>query len=498
MTPTDPLPQTATLGARVFRNTAAILSGRGLAILFSTGAAVLLVRYLGSEKLGQFGAVYAYLALYNWIASFGFEAVLTREVSREREKAGSLIHTAVVLSSILSLVTIAVAVVLAPLAGFTGFLRTLLVLAALEFVLTPLRLPAIIFQVDLRQWYAASINVIRQGLWLAIVVLLWLVKAPLVYVILGRVFCAVVESLLMWVYGRRFFAPQQKFLRERARMLLGHSFPIAFTMLLGTIYLRIDQVMLHKMTSDSVLGQYVAAVKVSELFELLPTALMSSLVPLLSVAIAQPAQFRSYIDRSFRYFMVLAAGLCVFMTAGAQPIIRLLFGRQFLPAAPMLAILIWSEIAVFFASVVVNALIASNLQNLLPLPTVVGAAINVALNLVLIPRYSAVGAAWATLISYTFTWMVFLLFLRTTRALIWQGLRFAIPITAVALFAIEATVFLPVPGFFRVFAALALFIGGIWITRMIQSSDLQYALAALEQSLSRNSKDDRSAKPTGL
>ena len=158
----------------------------------------------------------------------------------------------------------------------------------MEYALTPLRLPEIIFQVDLRQWYGSTINVVRQGIWLAIIVALWFWGAPLSYVIGGRVLAAVIESGLIWAYGHRFLAEKGKFLWERAGMIFSHSFPIAFTSLLAMIYMRIDQVMLHKMTTDSILGQYVAAVRVSELFEMLPAALMMTLAPILAVSVGDP------------------------------------------------------------------------------------------------------------------------------------------------------------------------------------------------------------------
>ena len=443
-----------------------------LAILFSVGAAILLARYLGDERLGQFASVYAYLALFSWMATFGFEPVLVREISRERDNASSLIHTTVVLSYFLSVGTIAVALLLSPLAGYTGFLRKLLLLGALEFIFIPIRIPGVIFQVDMRQWYGSAINVLRQGLWLAIVVFFWLAKASLVYVILGRTFCALAEAVLMWGFGHRFLLPQRVFLWNRARRLLSHSFPLAFTSFVATIYLRIDQVMLHKMTSDAVLGQYAAAVKISELFELLPAALMSSLAPVLSVVVSQQLEFRKYIDLSFRYFMIFAAALCVFMTIEAKTIIFLLYGKQFVPAAALLAILVWSEISVFFATVVVNAMIARNLQSLLPWPTALGAALNIALNVVLIPRYSSLGAAWATLVSYTAAWMMFLLLLTKTRALIWQGLRFAVPVTTIALSAVGVVKFLRVADWIGVLSAIGIFCTGLWATRIIRLSDI--------------------------
>ena len=181
-----PLLQKADLRGEIVQNTMANLVGRGLALVFSTLAAALLARYLGSEKLGEYGAIYAYLGLFAWMATFGFEPVIVREASRDRKSASDLVRTAMTLSVFLSVGTIAVAILVAPWAGYGGRLRSLLILAGLEYVLTPMRLPEVIFQIDLRQWYGSTINVVRQGIWLGIIVTLWLLGAPLLYVIGGR------------------------------------------------------------------------------------------------------------------------------------------------------------------------------------------------------------------------------------------------------------------------------------------------------------------------
>jgi len=477
-----PLHEQPGLRGRVLQNTAVNIAGRGLAIFFSAGAAVLLARFLGAEKLGEYGAIYAYLALFAWLATFGFEPVLVREMSRERENASNLLRTAMVLSTFLSVGTVAVAVLAAPLAGYTGYLRTLLVLAGLEYVLTPLRLPALIFQVDMRQWYSATINVVRQGVWFAMIVVLWLFGAPLLYVVGGRVLAAALESWVMWRCSRPLLKERGRFLADHAGTIFSHSFPIAFTSLLAMIYMRIDQVMLHKMVSDSALGQYVAAVKVSELFEALPSALMITIAPVLAVSVADPQRFRNYTDRAFRYFMLGACALCVVLSVAAGLVVRILYGKQFAPAAPLLAVLIWSEVPVFFASVVVNVLIAQRKQHLLPIPTLAGAAANIGINLVLIPRYGALGASWATLVSYTLAWMVCLLLFKETRAVTLQGLRYAIPVAGLALLAGTISAFALGSPIARACAALGVFLLGAWLTRLIQTCDVDYAVQALKQS----------------
>lgn len=485
--PATPVPPNEKSGLRslVLQNTAANIAGRGLAIAFSTGAAILLARFLGAEKLGEYGAIYAYLALFVWMATFGFEPILVREISREKKRAANLLYAAIALSAVLSIVAVGAAVVLAPVAGYTGQLRTLLILAGVEYALTPLRMPAVMLQIEMRQWYAAAANVVRQGVWLGIIIGLWWAGAPLIYVIIGRVLAAAVESLLLWKYSRRFMTEAGRLLLTDARLVFSHAAPIAFTGVLAMIYMRIDQVMLHKMVSDSVLGQYVAAVKVSELFEALPSALMFTIAPILAVSVTDPERFRNYTDRTFRYFMVLAAGMCVFMTIGAKVIVRVLYGAQFAAAAPLLAVLIWSEIAVFFATVVVNILVAKSNQKLLPIPTIVGAVVNVALNLILIPRYAALGASWATVVSYTLAWTVALFFFRQTRSVTLQGLRFAIPIALVAFAATRIGMLLPNSHVVGLVLACCVFGAGVWMTRSIGWTDINYLAGTVRESLAK-------------
>jgi PST family polysaccharide transporter len=243
--------------------------------------------------------------------------------------------------------------------------------------------------------------------------------------------------------------------------------------------MRIDQVMLHNMVNDSTLGQYVAAVRVSEMFEMLPAALIASLVPILSISANDHEAFRAYLDRTFRYFMVLACAVCLVITTGAGYIVNLLYGKQFAAAIPLLAVLIWSEVSIFFAAVVMNAIVARNLQKYLLVPTAVGALSNVALNLYLIPRYAALGAAWATLISYSLAWLVVPLAFRQARALVMEGLRWAIPALTVALGALWLARFVPGSAVVKFVAGVSLYIAGIAAARLFGWADLEYVWAAL-------------------
>jgi len=202
---------------------------------------------------------------------------------------------------------------------------------------------------------------------------------------------------------------------------------------------------------------------------------------LLCDAADDQVRFDRYLDMTYRILIVAAATICVGITAGAPALVALLYGSEFQASATLLTFLIWSEIAIFFNAVVYIALVAIRLERYLILATVVGAAINVGLNVLLIPKWGAMGSVWATIVGYSVAWMVVLLPFPRTRPIIWRGLRVALPATALACFAALAVARLPVNEWFRVLLALTVFGAGAAMLRLVQRSDIDYARRVFAQ-----------------
>lgn len=416
------------LGDRIFRNIATLIGGQGLNLALSGAATILLARYLGSEKLGEFGALYAYLGLYGWLTTFGLDTILARHVAQDRERAGSILLTGVCVSSLFALASTAIALAVAPYLGYQGALRGLMIVAAVDILLlAPLRLPGIVFQVDLRQWYGVGISLARQFAWLLVLVVVAAARASFLWVIVGRSICAVLEVALIFaaIHRRGFLARPWSVLPVEAKKYVQYGFPVAVSTLAVGIYHRIDQVMLHKMVSDQVLGNYVASVRLAELVNLFPIAVMASMFPVLAQAAGEEDRFQHYLRLSFRSLMAIAFGLCTTATLFAGPIVHLLYGAKFAAAAPLLAALIWSEVPVFLGVVIVNGLVAKSLQNYLPFSTSIGAVVNILLNLYLIPRWGALGSAWATNVSELLAALLLFLIFKRTRPMAWTAIRIA-------------------------------------------------------------------------
>lgn len=437
--------ESSDLKRRVLHNTSAVVVGRAANLLLSLIPSVLLVRYLGTESLGQYASLYAYLALFSWLPTFGMDQILVRQAAQSRDEAGKIIGTGVLLALHLGGLAALVALVGSRLLGYAAHVQGLLILAAVDILLlAPLRLPGVVFQLSLKQGYSVAITTARQAAWAAGAVLLVIGKAGLPAVIVVRVLCALGEAVATYLLARRVVAFTIRWHGEVARRVLRDAWPMGLALLGLAIQQRIDQVLLRFWMGNVDLGYYVAAVNISELFSIVPAAVMSTMLPILSTIAGEEERFRRYVGECFRYLSMAGFGICVVITLASGFVVHTLYGDAYGSSAPILAVLIWSSIASFLGGTLTVVLIASGQQRLIPLSTAAGAVLNVALNAVLIPRAGGVGAAWASVLSYNLTGFCMFALIPATRHATLMGFRASFVPLAVSIAVVTGLAGLPV------------------------------------------------------
>jgi len=146
---------------------------------------------------------------------------------------------------------------------------------------------------------------------------------------------------------------------------------------------------------------YSAAIKFSELWYLIPGVLAASLFP--SIVRTRSRSETQYTTRLQQY-LNLSSGLayaCIIAgTIGAPTLVRLCFGDQFRTAEAILMVHLWASVFVFQGMAREQFLVSEGLLKFSFAATACGALINVLLNFLLIPLWSGVGAAIATVVSY--------------------------------------------------------------------------------------------------
>ena len=166
------------------------------------------------------------------------------------------------------------------------------------------------------------------------------------------------------------------------------------------IYLRIDIVLLERLRGVEETGIYAVAARLSEVWYMVPVALMGAVFPALWQRRQDAAAYQRGLQASLDLLFALAVALAVVMQLFGAPLVEWLFGPRFAASVPILQIHIWAGVFVFMRALLSRWLLAEDLLRFSLLTHLSGAAMNVALNLLLIPRYGALGAAVATVISY--------------------------------------------------------------------------------------------------
>jgi O-antigen/teichoic acid export membrane protein len=192
--------------------------------------------------------------------------------------------------------------------------------------------------------------------------------------------------------------------RATMRHLARETWPVAVSMVGVIIYRRIDQLLLGGYGEVRDLAQYAAAVRLVDALNIVPLALAAVALPALS-HFARHESGREKADRLLsdgsRFLASLILPLAALATAVGGAILALLYGDAYRTAAGALAVLLWAHFFGFTGVLVDQALIARGQSKSLALLTIIGAAVNVAIDLWAIPRYGGIGAAWGSLIAYT-------------------------------------------------------------------------------------------------
>lgn len=161
---------------------------------------------------------------------------------------------------------------------------------------------------------------------------------------------------------------------------------------LWMIYFRIDTLMLGLLQDDLEVGIYNAAYRLTEGIYFLPSVILMVYFPRL----ARNEEFKKLYHNLFKWLTVLGIFTSVVVYLSAPWIIKILYTDDFIQSVPVLKILAIAIFFVFIGHLTTQSLIALDKNKTYLVFTSLGAAINVILNLMLIPSYGSLGAAWAT------------------------------------------------------------------------------------------------------
>lgn len=169
-----------------------------------------------------------------------------------------------------------------------------------------------------------------------------------------------------------------------------------------SIYKLLDKVMLGAMSSMSQVGLFDNAEKIINIPSSLITAFGTVMMPRITVLLGTGDEHRiSYLNKiSVRYFTLLVVGAAFGLAGICNVLAPVYFGSEFVGSAPIIAGLGFSLIFVTWANVIrTQYLIPNKLDKPYVISSVIGALANLAVNIILIPKFAGIGAMIGTIIA---------------------------------------------------------------------------------------------------
>jgi O-antigen/teichoic acid export membrane protein len=361
-------------------------------------------RYLGPEQFGLMNYAVALVALFSVFSTLGLDNILIREIVSSPEKRKEYLGSALLLKFIGAFVLIITATLASYFINSENTVITFFVfIVSLGYIFKSFDVIDLWFKSQVKSKYSVYSRATSFFVVSVIKIILILTQAPLVaFVWMFTLDFFIAALLLIYFYSQK--VPDSmldwKVRIKTAKNLLKDSWPLMLSGVAVVIYMKIDQVMIGNMLGEKELGIYSSAVKLSEAWYFVPMIISSSVFPsILRVRKKSKELYLRRIQMLYDFFTWFTIGVALIVTFLSPFIINILYGSEYAMASTVLSIHIWAGVFVFLGVASSNYLIAENLTKITFYRTLAGVTVNIFLNLILVPFYGIMGAAFATLVS---------------------------------------------------------------------------------------------------
>lgn len=388
----------------VAKNTVWLFFGEILGRILKLAVVVFATRVLGVEGWGVFSYALAFVSVFYVFGDIGINTFITRELSKGGTNKYQYLSASLILKLLLLGLSLIISLFLIPHFGtVTLGLKIILALALLnfsdslrEFVLSVNRA---LEKMEREAFIKITINSITTVLG---IVLLLAHPTPLSLAIAYAAGSIAGSIVALWIIVPELKHIQWKFPPKTMATILNFAWPFLATTIFSVVIANIDTIMLGQLKSTTEVGFYAAAERIVQFLAIIPVFIGLSTFPLMSKSDSDSIAS----TRIFEKIMTIVLGIGFPITIGglllSKSLMIIIFGASYAGGALVLAILMLGVLADFPNIILSNAIFVKNLQKKFVIATAVGVIINVLMNLYLIPRYGAIGAAISTVISQLF------------------------------------------------------------------------------------------------
>jgi O-antigen/teichoic acid export membrane protein len=386
----------------IAKNTSVLFLSQIISYILVLFYTIYTARYLGASGFGLISFALALGAILSIFTELGLNTLIVREVSRDKKLANKYIGNTLVLKILLSIITLTLMFLVVSLLKYNPETATIVYYITISFVVGAFtNIFYSIFQAYEEMEYQSIGTIINSiimftGVILIIKYQLSITNFAMVYLI-SSIICLVFGFIIcIW----KFILPKIEIDTGLWKFLIVEAIPLTLASIFLLIAFKVDTVLLLIINGDEAVGYYNAAYGLMTALMFLPSVYVLAIFPLLSQLHVSSKDLlkRSY-EKSFKYLIILGLPIAVGTTLIAGPIILLIYKSAFTPSIIALQILIWSIPIIFVNYIIGTAINSINKQRQMVKSTFIVMAMNIILNLLLLPKYGYIAASVITVLT---------------------------------------------------------------------------------------------------
>jgi|LSQX01.3.fsa_nt_gb O-antigen/teichoic acid export membrane protein len=376
-------------------------------------------RYLGPENVGIWNYAIAFVTIFTPIANMGIDGIVVRDIVTNPKRKNELIGAAFMLKLFggIALTFLTALAIYIRRPEDSQMLYYIIVISSAHIFLA---FDAIDLynQSQLKSKYTVLSKSIGYTICSGLKVYFILKGLPLEYFIwvqfienaIGAVF------LIYWYQRQNNKINQWKFSLRTSLSLTKQSWPLILTTSLLFVQQYIDQVFIGDWIGEEELGQFSTAAKLIALFGFIPMIIQSTVGPEIANAKKQSEELYLYKFKKLYQIMLLVSVFviaCCFIAGKFA--VTLLYGKEYEQAGILMGLMSIRFLFINFSVIKTLYVTNNNIFVYYLLTSLLGASLNIGLNIVLIPHFGSVGAIWASIISFLISIILIDLFYKQAR-----------------------------------------------------------------------------------
>lgn len=386
---------------KIAKNTVVLLTSQIISYTLAAFYMIYIARYLGADGFGILSFALAFTGIFSIVADLGLNTLTVREVARDKSLTTKYFSNTLFIKIILSIFTFLIIVIIINSLNYPQETINVVYLVALSVILTAVSgIFNSIFQAHEKMEYQSLGQILLSVLMVAGV----FIVINYGFGVLGFAFIYFISSLISLIYI--FIVYIWKFSSKMEinlnfwKPILKEALPFGLTGISGMIYTYIDSVMLSLIHGNEVVGWYNASYRLILVLLFIPTVINLSVFPKMSqYHVSSKKSLMLINEKYFKLMLLIALPLGIGVTLLAPEIILLIFGTDYLNSVIVLQIIIWTTVFTFAGAAFVRLLESINKQLIITKISAICVIVNIALNLVLILKFSYVGASISTVIT---------------------------------------------------------------------------------------------------